>query len=74
MGVERAVTQWYLHRQMILQEIAALEAKLAAQQSLGQEQELSSSHEQMNEDVLQQLEDAQVKLRKLGHCPKPMMG
>ena len=33
MGVERAVTRWYVQRQLLLDEIAALQAKLANQQS-----------------------------------------
>jgi hypothetical protein len=28
MGIERTVTLWYLHRQMLLQELASLEAQL----------------------------------------------
>ena len=37
MGVERAVTRWYLQRQIILDEIATLQAKLNDAQSKEQE-------------------------------------
>ncbi len=75
MGVERAVTRWYIKRQTILDEIAALEAKLA-QHALAQEkkQEPGNDNTQIDDELTQQLADAQEKLRSLGPCPKPMMG
>ncbi|MGI9057224.1 MAG: hypothetical protein ACR2H5_01455 [Ktedonobacteraceae bacterium] len=73
MGVERAVTRWYLQRQLILDEIATLEAKLTLSQA--QEQTLNESNAtQAAEEYLQQLAKAQEKLRVLGSCPRPMMG
>lgn len=73
MGVERAVTRWYLQRQLILDEIAALEAKLTLSQA--QEQTLNESDAtQAAVEYLQQLAKAQEKLRVLGSCPRPMMG
>jgi len=73
LGVERAVTRWYLQRQLILGEIATLEAKLTLSQA--QEQTLTESHApQAAEEYLQQLAKAQEKLRALGSCPHPMMG
>lgn len=73
MGVERAVTRWYLQRQLILSEIATLEAKLTLAQAQGQ-----TFHErnatQAAVEYLQQLAKAQEKLRALGSCPRPMMG
>ncbi|MEO8953224.1 MAG: hypothetical protein ABI396_14895 [Ktedonobacteraceae bacterium] len=73
MGVERAVTRWYLQRQLILDEIATLEAKLPLSQA--QEQTLNESNAtQAAEEYLQQLAKAQEKLRVLGSCPRPMMG
>jgi hypothetical protein len=69
MGVERAVTRWYLLRQSYKNEIESLEAKLAEMQKTGQE---PGAKERM--DVEKQLANAQVKLRVLGPCPKPMMG
>lgn len=73
MGVERAVTRWYLQRQLILDEIATLEAKLTLSQA--QEQPLNESNAtQAAVEYLQQLAKAQEKLRVLGSCPRPMMG
>ncbi len=69
MGVERAVTRWYVQRQLLLDEIAVLEAKLQAtkentQPSLNEEQKT----------LKRQIAEAQEKLRLMGSCPKPMMG
>jgi len=75
MGVERAVTRWYLQRQSILNEIATLEAKLARdRQTQEQKQGVGNSSEQVDPEIRQQLAKAQEKLRTLGPCPKPMMG
>ncbi len=66
MGVERSVTRWYLHRQMILNEIASIEERL---------RQLAQSQQEGEQASLQhQLSGAQKKLRDLGACPKPMMG
>ena len=76
MGVERAVTRWYLQRQSILDEIAGLEAKLAGDRQT-QEQKLNpgaSNSEEVDAEIRQELAKAQEKLRTLGPCPKPMMG
>ncbi len=74
MGVERSVTRWHLQHQTITNEIVALEAKLAQIQHLqAGGQETSSKPEQENE-IVQQLVDAQIRLHRLGPCPKPMMG
>ncbi len=69
MGVERAVTRWYVRRQACLNEIASLEAKLAQMQA---EEQRAESKERA--DVEQQLASVQARLRNLGPCPKPMMG
>ena len=75
MGVERAVTRWYLQRQSILNEIATLEAKLAKDtQTQEQKQRPDNNSEQVDAEIRQQLAKAQEKLRTLGPCPKPMMG
>ena len=85
MGVERAVTRWYIQRQNILNEIAQLEAQLA------QTPQTSTTIIEENntntliytekhtlslntEEIHQQLTKAQQKLHLLGPCPKPMMG
>jgi hypothetical protein len=69
MGIERAVTRWYLQRQTYQNEIASLEAKLAEMQVRGQE---PASKERT--EVEKQLVHTQSKLRALGPCPKAMMG
>jgi hypothetical protein len=69
MGVERAVTRWYLLRQSYTNEIESLEAKLAEMQKTGQD---PGAKERM--DVEKQLANAQARLHMLGPCPKPMMG
>src|SRR5260370_41976312 len=69
MGVERAVTRWYLLRQSYKNEIESLEAKLAEMQKTGQE---PGAKERI--DVEKQLANAQARLRVLVPCPKPIMG
>lgn len=80
MGVERSVTRWYIQRQLILYELAQLEAQLeqghahtegdvAAPQSSPAEDEADSP-----EELLQKVAMTREKLKALGHCPKPMMG
>lgn len=67
MGVERAVTRWYLRRQEIQQDIDALQARLEQPQPEGQ-----PSPERA--EIEQQLAAARARLLELGPCPKPMMG
>jgi len=69
MGVERAVTRWYVQRQLLLNEIALLETK-AALSSIDE----SAALQQMDSAILQKLAQVQEKLRTLGPCPRPMMG
>jgi hypothetical protein len=68
-GIERAVTRWYLQRQASQNEITALEAKLSEMRIGGQKPE---SRERT--DAEKQLVNAQTRLRTLGPCPKAMMG
>lgn len=68
MGVERAVTRWYLQRQRILSELAALEERLARRQAQEKQQGPDEA------EIAQQIAAAREKLRVLGPCPKPMMG
>lgn len=68
MGVERAVTRWYAQRQLILNEIAALEEKLTLREAA------NSSAEKDLTEANEALAKAQEKLHSLGPCPKPMMG
>lgn len=81
MGVERAVTRWYLQRQTILNEIAQLECQIAELQAvhvslINLELQVQQEEEGVEPDnvPLQQLQQAQAKLDALGPCPKPMMG
>lgn len=71
MGVERAVTRWYVQRQSLLDELASLEAKLTQMQAEGQGKEPESKE---RADIERQLAGVKVRLRTLGPCPKPMMG
>ncbi len=71
MGVERAVTHWYVQHQRISDEIAALEAKLV--QVEAELQEPSDAVERRT-DIERRLVTLRAMLRTLGPCPKPMMG
>ena len=73
MGVERAVTRWYVLRQALLEEIASLEAQLASAEA-SNETDRDALSEQIGADRASQLARAREKLRTLGSCPKPMMG
>ena len=79
MGVERAVTRWYVQQQVLLTEIAMLSAKIAPAPVS------NSAYEEVHVDIVppgtvnadevaQQLARVQEKLHLLGPCPKPMMG
>lgn len=69
MGVERAVTRWYVQRQLLLDEIALLTTKIASPSNAG-----DATPQAVENDILQKLAQAQEKLRVLGACPRPMMG
>lgn len=69
LGVERAVTRWYARRQMIQQEIAALQARTEELRPV----DASTPSTEFSE-AEQQLANAQERLRMLGSCPRPMMG
>ncbi len=69
MGVERAVTRWYVQRQLLLHEVALLQAKAAPSVST------DGAATRVSDAALQEkLALAQEKLRMLGDCPRPMMG
>ncbi len=72
MGVERAVTRWYLLRQCLLDEIAVLETQLSQKQE--QDQQSAGTPPVAEPELSRQLAEAQTKLRDLGPCPKVMMG
>ena len=72
MGVERAVTRWYTQRQLLLDEIASLEAKLAP--SLTDEGAAPKQENTNLKEQKERLAKTRERLRLLGPCPKPMMG
>ena len=75
MGVERSVTRWYIQRQMILDELAQLEAQVATSQGTSETAATPVNTAQVSsEELLQKLALTQEKLKALGHCPKAMMG
>jgi hypothetical protein len=69
MGIERAVTRWYLQRLAYENEAASLEAKLGEMRN--SEQGLESKERAEFEKQLAQI---QARLHRLGPCPKAMMG
>ena len=69
MGIERAVTRWYIQRQTYENEVASLEAKLADMQNNAQGLESKERAE-----FEKQLAQILAKLHTLGPCPKAMMG
>jgi hypothetical protein len=78
MGIERAVTLWYLHRQMLLQELASLEAQLLQMRTASEDQAAQSRSEEGSYnpplEIEMQYKRVQERLRNLGPCPRPMMG
>jgi hypothetical protein len=68
MGVERAVTRWYARRQLILNEIAQLEAQLVAVDT-GAE----AGNERTKLALQEQLARTRKKLLLLGPCPQSAM-
>ena len=67
MGVERAVTRWYVQRQLLLDEITQLETKIAPSPT-------DDGATSLQAETQQKLVQAREKLRVLGACPRPMMG
>lgn len=80
MGVERAVTRWYVQRQAILNELAQLEVQLAQASAPNvrddtiQTENVTPDEKSNTTEIQQQLVRTQAKLDALGPCPKPMMG
>ncbi len=69
MGIERAVTRWYLQRISYESEATSLQTKLRDEQS--NPQGLDSKE---RAEIEKQLADTLAKLHALGPCPKAMMG
>ncbi len=82
MGVERAVTRWYVQRQTILNEIVQLETQLthasapnSTDETVQAVQAETAEKDSANiGELQQQLTRTRAKLQALGPCPKPMMG
>jgi hypothetical protein len=70
MGVERAVIRWYAQRQLLLEELATLDTKVAPGKD-GTENTLSQEE---RVHVEEKKAEAQRRLHLLGPCPTPMMG
>lgn len=69
MGIERAVTRWYLQRIAYESEAASLEAKLSEVRN--NTQDLGSEERAEYEKKLAHMLS---RLQTLGPCPKAMMG
>ncbi len=69
MGIERAVTRWYLKRLAYESEVASLEAKLG--EMLNNAKDLESVE---RAEFEKQLADILARMHTLGPCPKAMMG
>jgi hypothetical protein len=67
-GVERAVTRWYVLRQQLQQEVAILQSQLE------QAQQENGGVAKESAEIEPQLAAARARLLALGPCPKPMMG
>ncbi len=76
MGVERAVTLWYVHRQFLLEEIALLEAQLSQSVALtpAAVQDATATKQEEVTTLTLQLARTRAKLQTLGPCPRPLMG
>ena len=67
MGVERAVVRWYAQRQLLIETLESLNAKLASDTENALPLEASTA-------IKAQQAETQERLRLLGSCPTPMMG
>ncbi len=81
MGIERTVTLWYLHRQVLLNELAVLEAQLVQLRATSDSEvaqpevrEGASPFPTEYVEIEEQYKRVQERLRDLGPCPRPMMG
>lgn len=72
MGVERGVIRWYAQRQLLLEELASLDAKEASTSDA--QNTLSPEDFARVEELGKRRAETQRQLRLLGPCPTPMMG
>ncbi len=69
MGVERAVTRWYVRQQALLREIDGLQERLKQLPLVEGE-----AVQPVRIEVEHQLAHVQAQITDLGPCPRPMMG
>ena len=77
MGVERAVTRWYVQRQILLAEITRLEEgreQILQDAALDPAGKAGAASALSPEAAQVQLAEARKRLKTQGHCPRPMMG
>ena len=77
MGVERAVTRWYVQRQILLAEITRLEGgqeQIVQNAALDPAGKAGAASGESAEVAQVQLAEARKRLKTQGHCPRPMMG
>jgi hypothetical protein len=68
-GVERAVTRWYVQRQLLLYKLASLEEQAQQKQAEGMPPDAGALA-----TLQRQLREVREELRAIGDCPKPRMG
>lgn len=81
MGIERSVTLWYLRRQMLLNELALLDAQLIQMRTASEHEAVQPEVREGTDsfpteyvEIEKQYKRVQEQLRNLGPCPKSMMG
>jgi hypothetical protein len=65
MGIERAVTRWYVRRQELQQDLVVQQVRLAQLRPGGSPERV---------ELEQRVREAHQRLLNLGPCPKSMMG
>jgi hypothetical protein len=81
MGIERTVTLWYLHRQILLNELAILADQLVQIRTTSDSEVVQSEARKGTSpfpaecvEIEEQYKRVQERLHNLGPCPRPMMG
>ncbi len=73
MGLERAVTRWYVERRLLLDEIAVVKQQQAQVQVLVEEASSPDQDEKLAH-LTGRLHQLSQRLLALGPCPQPKMG
>lgn len=77
MGIERAVVRWYAQRQVLLEELALLDAEAPVEAgNAGNAKDATETvtSEESRQQREQKRAEMERRLRLLGPCPTPMMG